>query len=110
MTHGMGEVTNAYLSLENPLGPDLTSVCVTLSSEDEGRAHPDKTICISSLPPGYQVAIRLTIDTTFRVSTTVSFLVTSNGESILMQSGLACQEIGETKPAQEILNVVRPIP
>ncbi len=105
----MGEVTNAYITLVNAPGQDLTSVCVTLSSADEGRLHPDKTICIPSLPGGYLVKLKLTIDTTFQVNTMVEFAITSN-EGIPSTTGeLVCQAVGIHKPPPEILSVLQPI-
>jgi len=110
VTHGMGEVTNAYVTIINAPGPDLTSVCTTLSSADEGRIHPDKTICIPSLPRGYLVTLKLTIDTTFRVSTIIDLVVTSTEGISISQTGLACQAIGALLPVPEIMNIPQPIP
>ena len=107
LTHGMGEVTNAYVTIVNASGPDLTMVCATLSSADEGRAHPDKTICVQSLPRGYQVTLKLTIDTTFQVNTIVQVDVLSNEGIFASAGGLACRDIGAFKP--EVIGVLQPI-
>ena len=109
ITHGMGEVTNAYVTLVNASGPDLTTVCATLSAADEGRIHPDKLICIPSLPRGYQVTLKLTIDTTFQVNTIVGVAVTSNEGILANAGGLACQDIGSFKPAPETIGVLQPV-
>jgi hypothetical protein len=109
LTHGMGEVTNTYITLINASGLDLTAVCATLSAADEGRLHPDKTICIPSLPTGYQVTLKLTIDTTLQVNTIVNVAVTSNEGILASTGGLACTDIGAFKPAPETIGVVRPI-
>lgn len=109
VTHGMGEVTNAYVTLVNASGPDLTTVCATLSSADEGRIHPDKTVCVPSLPRGYQVTLKLTIDTTFQVNTIVGVAVTSNDGISATAGGLACGDIGAFKPAQEVIGVLQPV-
>jgi hypothetical protein len=110
VTHGMGEVTNAYVTIVNASGPDLTTVCATLSAADEGRLHPDKTVCAPSLPRGYQVTLKLTIDTTFQVNTIVGVAVTSNDGIFTTAGGLACGDIGAFKPAQEVIGVLQPIP
>lgn len=110
VTHGMGEVTNAYIILANASKPDLTTVCATLSAADEGRIHPDKTVCVPSLPAGFQVALKLTIDTTFRVVTIVNVTVNSNEGIFASAGGLACRDIGLFKPAPELLGVLQPIP
>jgi hypothetical protein len=108
LTHGMGEVTNAYITLVNASEPDLTMVCATLSSADEGRLHPDKTVCVPSLPRGYQVTLKLTIDTTFQVDTIVQVDVISNEGIFASAGGLACRDIGAFKP--EAIGVLQPIP
>jgi len=105
----MGEVTNAYVILANTSGPDLTTVCATLSAADEGRVHPDKTVCVPSLPRGTQVTLKLTIDTTFQVDTIVEVGVLSNEGTMASASagGLACRDIGAFKP--EVIGVLQPI-
>lgn len=110
LAHGMGEVTNAYVVLANASGPDLTSVCATLSAADEGRVHPDKTVCAASLPAGFQATLKLTIDTTFRADTIVQVQVTSDQGVAASTGGQACTDIGLFKPAPALLGVVQPIP
>jgi hypothetical protein len=110
VTHGMGEVTNAYVIVVNASGLDLTTVCATLSAADEGRVHPDKTVCVPSLPNGAQVTLKLTIDTTYQVSTIVTVDVTSN-ESLSASTGeQVCQGFGYSQPAPETPGAVQPIP
>ena len=110
VTHSMGEVTNAYVTVSNASSLDLTTVCATLTSADEGRIHPDKTVCIASLPSGYEVTLKLTIDTTFQVNTIVEIAVLSNEGSFARAGGLACTDIGAFKPAEETIGVLQPIP
>ena len=106
----MGEVTNAYVTLVNASGPDLTTVCATLSSADEGRIHPDKTVCVPSLPRSFQVTLKLTIDTTFQVNTIVQVDVLSNEGIFATAGGLACGDIGAFKPTQKVIGVLQPVP
>src|SRR5512145_3201814 len=40
VTHGMGEVTNAYVVLRNTGLIELTNLMATLHARDEGREHP----------------------------------------------------------------------
>lgn len=77
---GLGEVTNAYVSLKNVGSVDLSSVCVTLNASDEGKPHPDKTRCFLQLPVGFQVVEKLTVDTKFRSTTSLEAVVTSRGQ------------------------------
>jgi len=57
ISHGMGEVTNAYVTLQNTGSVDLPNTCGLLRAADEGRPHPDKAKCVDSLPAGYQVTL-----------------------------------------------------
>ena len=109
VTHGMGEVTNVYVKLTNSFSPDLTAVCATLSAADEDRLHPDKTVCVDSLPLGYQTSLKLTVDTAFEVSSVVEVTVSSSNGLFLRAGGLACTDIGAFLPASETLGAVEPI-
>ena len=110
ISHGMGEVTNAYVTIANRFGPNLNNMCATLTAADEGRVHPDKTVCVSSLPVGFQVTLKLTIDTTYQVNTIVQVALTSNEGISTLAGGLACNDIGAFKPADNMLQMVVPIP
>ena len=110
LSHGMGEVTNVYVKLTNSFGPDLTAVCATLTAADEDRVHPDKTVCVDSLPRGYQTILKLTVDTTFQVSSIVDVTVSSSNGLFVHAGGLACTDIGGGIPASEEIGVVKPIP
>lgn len=110
LTHGMGNVTNVYINLVNASELDLITVCATLSATDEGRAHPDKMACVSSLPHGFFIPIKLTIDITLQANTLVDIAVTSNEELIASADGMACQDIGSSRPASETIGILQPIP
>lgn len=99
ITHGMGEVTNAYIILKNNTGADMSEVCTTLNALDEGRPHPDKTICVPSLGNGQQVTLKLTVDSTYRQNTPIQVEVKS-GEALLSRLGQeSCTDIGLFAPA-----------
>jgi hypothetical protein len=110
LLHGMGEVTNAYVTISNPTGADVPNMCATLRGLDEARPHPDKTKCFSTLPAGYQVTLKLTVDTTYKESTPIQVDVTSD-DSLLMRTGKpACEAIGILLPDVGELGVLKPIP
>lgn len=109
VTHGMGEVTNAYIIIANHKGVDLSNPCATLSAADEGRIHPDKTVCADMLPHGFQITLKLTIDTTFRINTIVQVRVVSDQGITASTGKLACGGIGASKPAPEEIGVLQPI-
>lgn len=106
----MGEVTNAYITIKNSGSRDLTNVCATLNALDEGRVHPDKTRCIASLPAGYQVTLKLTVDTTFRVDSPIQVNVTSGSEELQRVGKDSCSDLGLFGPDTGELGVVTPIP
>lgn len=91
--HGMGEVTNAYATVANPGGIVLHNVCATLSASDEDRLHPDKTVCVEALANGYQVTLKLTVDTGFRVDTSIAVAVTSDEGLTAAASSPSCTDL-----------------
>ncbi len=110
LLHGMGEVTNAYVTISNATGADVSNMCATLRGLDEARAHPDKTKCLPSLPSGDQVTFKLTVDTTYKEATPIQVDVTS-GDSLLARVGEpACEAIGLLLPGAEDMGVLKPIP
>ena len=106
----MGEVTNAYITVQNIGTVDLTDVCATLSALDEGRPHPDKTKCVGALPVGYQVSEKLTVDTTFRQATSIQVDVTEGGNLLQRVAQNSCTDIGLFPPNMSGLGTVTPIP
>lgn len=90
LSHGMGEVTNAYVVLTNTGNSDAHRLCATLTGLDEGRPHPDKTECLAGLPAGYEVTLKLTIDTTYEERTAIQVEITSNNSLLLRLGEPAC--------------------
>lgn len=103
ITHGMGEVTNAYLTVLNTTGADLTDLCATLNAYDEGRIHPDKTVCIPLLKNDYQVTLKLTVDSTYKEETPIQIEVTSSGELQSRVGKPSCRDIGLFTPRPALL-------
>lgn len=107
--HGMGEVTNAYVTLSNTGGVNLTNLRITLFALDEGREHPDKTIEMTTLPIGFQVTMKLTVDSTYRQETPIQVEVTTT-EGVFPREGLAsCTDIGLFAPDVSALNTPVPV-
>lgn len=108
VTHGMGEVTNAFVTLRNNGGVDLTNLQATLNALDEGRVHPDKTVEIGFLPVGYQVTLKLTVDSTYRQDTPIQIEV-NDAAGLFQRVGTeSCKDIGVFAPNPESLNT--PVP
>ena len=110
MSHGMGEVTNAYLTISNLGTADLENVCATLRGQDEGRLHPDKTKCIASLPAGFQVTQKLTIDTTYKEDSPIQVDITSNNALLQRLGKDSCKNICLFPPDIKDLGVIEHIP
>ncbi len=108
VTHGMGEVTNAYVTLKNMGNVDLTNIKATLKALDEGRVHPDKTAEITSLPANYQVTLKLTVDSTYRAETPIQIEVTADGGLFQRLGADSCRDIGLFAPKPD--GLMTPIP
>jgi hypothetical protein len=107
VTHSMGEVTNAFVTLKN-LGVELTNLRVTLFALDEGREHPDKTVELTALPVGYQVTLKLTVDSTYKQESAIQVEVVSDQGSFPREGLASCTDIGLFAPNPDALNT--PIP
>ena len=109
VSHGMGEVTNAFIILKNTGGVELTNVKATLYALDEGRVHPDKTVDVTSLLIGYQVTLKLTVDSTYKQETPIQVEVTSDGGLFERVGADSCRDIGLFAPKPEALNTPVPV-
>lgn len=98
VTHGMGEVTNAFITLKNTGGMTLTNLKATLFALDEGREHPDKTIEITSLPVGYEVTLKLTVDSTYQQETPIQIEVAADSGLFQRVGSASCRDIGLFAP------------
>ena len=108
VTHGMGEVTNAFVVLKNSGNVDLTNLKATLNALDEGRVHPDKTVELTVLPVAYEATIKLTVDSTYREDTPIQIEVTGDGGLFQRVGEGSCRDIGLFAPKPEAL--LTPIP
>lgn len=110
VAHGMGEVTNAYVIVKNTGTVDLPNACALLRAQDEGRPHPDKQRCVDNLPAGYQVTLKLTVDSTFRSNTIIQVDVSSGDNLLSRVDKQSCKNldiIGEPIPGD--LGLIKPI-
>ena len=109
-THGMGEVTNAYVILKNTGTVDLPNACGLLRAADEDREHPDKKACVPNLPVNYQVTLKLTVDSTYKQDTIIQVDGLSNDVVLLRidkQSCTSLDVLGIGVPGD--VGVVKPI-
>ncbi len=109
ITHGMGEVTNSYVTVKNTGTVDLPNTCALLRAIDEDREHPDKQVCINNLPAQYQVTLKLTVDSTFKLNTAIQVDTTSNDVILLRVDKPSCTDIGLFGGTPSDLGVVKPI-
>lgn len=110
ITHSMGEVTNAYVTIRNSSAQAMIFVCATLSASDEHRTHPDKTMCIDWLPAWHQVILKLTVDTGFQQDTTIHVDVNTDQGIILSTDEPSCTDIGLPGWIPARVGIVEPIP
>jgi hypothetical protein len=106
----MGEVTNTYVRLQNFTADTLTNVCTTLSASDEGRPHPDKTVCLTSLPAGYQTIVKLTVDTGFQEDTSLKAETSAADGSHVSITAVSCSAIGLPVGLSSEIGRIVPIP
>jgi hypothetical protein len=109
VTHGMGEVTNAFLVVRNTGSVELTNLNTTLHALDEGRVHPDKTVEVTSLLAGYQVTLKLTVDSTYQAETPIQVEVTADGGLFQRVGAESCRDIGLFEPNPTDLITPMPI-
>jgi hypothetical protein len=109
VTHSMGEVTNAFVTLTNTGSIQLTNLKVTLSALDEGREHPDKTVEIASLPIAYQVTIKLTVDSTYKQETPIQVATSSDQGSFPLEGLASCRDLGLFAPKPDDLTTPVPV-
>lgn len=107
--HGMGEVTNAYVTIKNTGTIDLPNTCGFLRAIDEDRDHPDKKVCVSNLPAQNQVTLKLTVDSAYQKDTFIQVDVLSNEVVLLREDKSSCLDISLFGGAPSDLGVVKPI-
>jgi len=98
ITHGMGEVTNAFVTLKNIGNVELTNLVATLYALDEGREHPDKIQEITSIPIGYEVTLKMTVDSTYKQESPIQVEVNSAQGSFPREGSPSCRDIGLFAP------------
>jgi len=109
LAHGMGQVTDAYVSITNSGSLDAETLCATLRGLHESQVHPDKTQCVANLPAGYQVTLKLTIDSSAVQSTAIQVEITANDALLLRLGKSGCEgpvliprQLGSLKTPQPI--------
>lgn len=107
--NGMGEVTNAYVTIKNTGAVDLPNACGLLRAIDEDRAHPDKKVCVSNLPAQHQVILKLTVDSTYQQDTIIQVDVLSNDVVLLRIDRQSCRDISLFGGAPADVGVIKPI-
>lgn len=108
ITHGMGEVTNAYITLKNIGNVELTSLIATLYALDEGREHPDKIQEIPSIPVGFEVNLKMTVDSTYKAESPIQVEVNSDQGLFPREGSASCRDIGLFAPKPDGLNTPMP--
>lgn len=108
LTHGMGEVTNAFVVVRNTGDVELTNLRVTLNALDEGREHPDKTVEVTSLASNYKVTLKLTVDSTYQAETPIQVEVSGDAGLFHRVGADSCKDIGILAPNPSDLSTPMP--
>lgn len=108
ITHGMGEVTNAYVTLKNIGNTPLTNLIAVLYALDEGREHPDKIQEIPSIPVGYEVTLKMTVDSTYKAESAIQVEVTSDQGLFPREGAASCRDLGLLAPSPD--GLATPVP
>lgn len=98
LAHGLGEVTNVYAVIQNVGDVEANQVQIVASANDEGREHPDKTKLVSKLPPGYEITLKFTVDSTFRQDTSVTLDLSSAEGARAMVDRSDCRDLRTDLP------------
>lgn len=109
ITHGMGEVTNAYITVKNTGTVDLPNMCALLRAIDEDREHPDKRVCVSNLPAQNQINLKLTVDSVYKKDTVIQVDITSSEVILLRVDKPSCTDIGLFGGTPSDVGVIKPI-
>lgn len=107
--NGMGEVTNAYVTIKNTGTLDLPNMCGLLRAIDEGREHPDKKVCVANLPAQNQITLKLTVDSTYQADTIIQVDVTTNDVILLRLDRQSCRDISFFGGTPKDIGVIKPI-
>jgi hypothetical protein len=109
ITHGMGEVTNAYVTLKNTGNVDLPNTCALLRALGEDREHPDKKKCVPNLPAQNQVTLKLTVDSTYKQNSLIQVDVSSNEVLLLRTDSPSCADLSLFSGAPSDLGIIKPV-
>lgn len=109
ITHGMGEVTNAFVTVKNTGEADLPNTCALLRAIDEDREHPDKKLCVPNLPVGNQVTLKLTVDSEYQQDTVIQVDASSNEVLLLRVDKPSCTDISLFGGVPSDVGVVKPM-
>jgi len=107
--NGMGEVTNAFVTIKNIGTLDLPNTCGLLRAIDEDREHPDKKRCVDNLPAQNQVTLKLTVDSHYQVDTFIQVDALSNDLVLLRLDQQSCRNIGLFGGEPPDIGIIKPI-
>jgi hypothetical protein len=112
ITHGFGEVTNAYVRVQNVGEVLVTDVCARLEASDVGETHPDEERCVPVLPAQTQVSLRLTADTEFRAASAIAVHLTSDEGASDIVTAASCRKLDLPlkREVEDALDFIEPLP
>lgn len=95
ITRGMGEVKNAWITVQNFGEAKAHNVKIVLSASDEAVVHPDKERTVNIFPPDHQYSDRLTVDSGFGFGSNITVTVTSDETASISVTRGQCRVLDE---------------
>lgn len=102
----VGEITTAYVTVQNVGGSDAQNVVVALRASDESSVHPDQQKRVQYLPVGHQVTLDLTVGTQSLQDTAVQIIAVTDKGIVERTSRADCKEI-DPKTFDNLFRVLR---
>lgn len=69
----LGEVTNAYITIQNIGEREVKDIQMLLKANDEQKPYTKQSFDLQYLPPGYEITVKLTADSDSKIPTVLTF-------------------------------------
>jgi hypothetical protein len=69
----LGEVTNAYITVQNIGKREVSNLHMLLKANDEQKPYAKQAFSLQYLPPEYEITVKLTVDTDAKIPTVLTF-------------------------------------
>lgn len=80
LLNNLGEVTNAYITVQNIGERDISDINMLLTANDEQKPYAKRSFTLQYLPADYEITVKLTVDTESMVDTVLTFTLDAEPE------------------------------